>query len=76
MLKTRLNLILAGTLIVSILAISGCAGQASPTPVALAPTAAATPSPLPSATPTATATATPTATPTASPTATATATPT
>ncbi len=76
MLKTRLNFILAGTLIVSILAISGCAGQASPTPVALAPTAAATPSPLPSATPTATATATPTATPTSSPTATATATPT
>lgn len=61
-----------GLLFLSVLVIAGCAGQISPTPVALAPTATATPSPLPSVTPTATGTPTATVTPTASPTATAT----
>jgi dipeptidyl aminopeptidase/acylaminoacyl peptidase len=59
-------------LLLSVLLIAGCAEQASPTPVALAPTATAVPSPLPSATPTATHTPTATAVPSPSPTATAT----
>ena len=65
-------------LFLSVLFTAGCAGQIGPTPVALAPTASATPSRLPSATPTATATAThtPAATATSEPTATATPTPT
>jgi len=66
-----MRLTISGLLL--IVAIAGCAGQAGPTPVALAPTVAPTPSPLPSATPAATATHTPTATVT--PTATATQTP-
>ncbi len=74
------RLIFVSLLVVLSLAIAGCAGQASPTLAALAPTATATPSPLPSATPTTAATAThtstetATATATSSPTATATAT--
>ena len=68
------QLILVSLLFALSLASAGCAGQASPTPVAIAPTATVTSSPLPSATPTATATSIPTATATATPSPTATAT--
>lgn len=72
----RLNAL--GLLLLLTIVLAGCGQQASPTPVALAPTATVAPSPLPSATPTATVTATHTrtATATATPSPTATAAPT
>lgn len=72
----RLNAL--GLLLLLTIVLAGCGQQASPTPVALAPTATVAPSPLPSATPTATGTATHTrtATATATPSPTATAAPT